>query len=217
MDKKRGVVYVAYGERARAQAQESIASVRVHAPSLAVAVVSDTALLGADIQIQQADVDKGARALKTRMYELSPFAETLYLDADTVLLASPDAGYKLLGAVDVVMAQDVVRNFADQRWPHLVAAEKAATLAEIGSAHHMYFNSGVVFFGRSPRLKTFMRAWHEEWSRWRQHDQMALLRALHRSPVRIAPIREVWNTHVRSRAVLVHHKHRQARRQGSPQ
>jgi hypothetical protein len=62
-----------------------------------------------------------------------------------------------------------------------------------------------------------MAAWHEEWQRFGAHDQMALLRAIHRCPVRIAPMREPWNTHKRGVAALVFHNHRQARREGAPQ
>lgn len=212
----RGVLYIAFGERARQQAQLSIGTLRRHAPELPVAVVSDAPLDGAEL-IERPDADAGARAYKTAMYSLSPFAETLFLDADTEVLRSPEPGFRLLRWVDLVLAQDVNRNFADNRWPHLVAEEVEATAREIGSSgQHMYFNSGVIFFRRNERVEAMMTAWHEEWQRWRAHDQMALLRAIHRCPVQIAPMRAPWNTHRRQQAAFVWHKHRQARREGAP-
>jgi hypothetical protein len=213
---ERGVLYVAYGEKARKMAQASILTVRRHAPGLPVAVVSDAPLAGADVHVFHSEADRGARTQKTQMYRLSPFDETLFLDADTEMRASPEPGFRLLEFVDLVLAQDVTRNFADNKWPHLNQEEVAATAREIGTAQHMYFNSGVIFFRRNERVEAMMDAWHEEWQRWGVHDQMALLRAIHRSPVRIAPMRAPWNTHIRSQAAFVYHKHRQARREGAP-
>jgi hypothetical protein len=212
----RGVLYIAYGDKARSQAQLSLLTVRHHAPGLPVAVVSDRPLPGADRHIDHPEADRGARTQKTSMYRLSPFGETLFLDADTELKSAPTAGWKLLQYVDLVLAQDFNRNFADNKWPHLNQEEVAETNRILGTRQHMYFNSGVIFFRRNERVEAMMSAWHEEWKRYGLHDQMALLRAIHRCPVRIAPLREPWNTHIRSKAAFIYHKHHQARREGSP-
>jgi hypothetical protein len=212
----RGALYVAYGDLARAKARESIASLRALAPDLPVAVVSDTPLEGADIAIVHPEMDRGARAQKTRMYALSPFRRTLFLDADTVVLASPEAGFGLLEYGDVVLSQDPVRVFSQQTWPHLDPKEVAATREETGGGEFLYWNSGVIFFRRSDRARAMFQAWHAEWTRWAQHDQMALFRALHRHPLRIVAVRERWNTHRRKQAAFVFHDHRGARREGAP-
>lgn len=213
----RGVLYVAYGEKARDQAQVSIKTLRRHAPGLPAAVVGDKPLPGADLHVPFPEADRGARTQKTQIYTLSPFAQTLFLDADTELVASPEPGFRLLQYVDLVLGQDVTRNFADNHWPHLNQAEVAYTQQVLGgSRHFMYFNSGAIFFRRNERVEQMMAAWHEEWSRFQMHDQMALLRAIHRCPVRIAPMRAPWNTHIRSQAAFIFHKHRQARREGAP-
>jgi hypothetical protein len=211
-----GVLYVAYGEPARVQCARSIATLHQHAPQLAVAVVSETPL-GSAQHIYQPEADLGARTHKTRMYSLSPFDMTLYLDADTEVLHSPEAGFNLLQWVEVVLSQDCNRRFADCHWQGHNAEERAATLAEIGCAGDLlYYNSGVIFFKRSPRAETFFEAWHTEWRRWKMHDQMALVRALYRHPLRIATLREQWNTHHKQAAVFVFHNHRTASRPGAP-
>lgn len=214
---ERGVLYVAYGEKARKMAQASILTVRRHAPGLPVAVVSDAPLAGADVHVFHPEADRGARTQKTQMYRLSPFDETLFLDADTEMRASPEPGFRLLQLVDLVLGQDVNRNFADNKWRHLRAEEVTFTEQALGTRQHMYFNSGVIFFRRNERVAAMMAAWHEEWQRFGMHDQMALLRAIHRCPVRVAPMREAWNTHKRGVAAFVFHNHRQARREGAPQ
>jgi hypothetical protein len=213
---EKGVLYVAYGDNAREQARGSIQTVRVKAHGLPVAVVSNTPLMAADHQIYHPEADKGARTQKTQMYRLSPFEQTLFLDADTEMLSSPATGFELLKYVDLVLCQDVTRNFADDHWKPHNKDEVAATISAIGIAQHMYFNSGVIFFRRNERVAALMDAWYEEWQRWSLHDQMALLRAIHRCPVRIAPMRAPWNTHRQSEAKFIFHKHRAARQVGAP-
>jgi hypothetical protein len=211
----RGVLYIAFGDRAQEQLQVSLRSLQKFAPHLAVRVVSDREVFGAKTIIRP-DVDAGARTYKTQMYSLSPFAQTLFLDVDTELRSSPQPGFNLLGYVDLVLGQDTNRNFATNHWPYLNPDEVKTTAAELGTDHHMYFNDGVVFFNRNPRVEAMMTAWHAEWQRWKMHDQMALLRAIHKNPVRIAPMRAPWNTHVSAQAVFVFHKHHMARRMGAP-
>jgi len=215
----RGALYIAYGEQARAQCAKGISTLRSHAPNLAVAVVSDTPLeVPGCRHIPHPEADLGARTQKTSMYRLSPFDLTLYLDADTEVVSSPEPGFTMLEWVDVVLSQDCNRRFADCKWQGHIPEERATTLAEVGyEGDLLYYNSGVIFFRRSPHAEAFFMAWHEEWQRWGKHDQMALLRALCRHPLRIATLREVWNTHHRDKAVFVYHHHRAAARPGAPQ
>jgi len=211
-----GALYVAYGERAREQARVGINSLREQAPGLPVAIVSDSPFPGADHSIIHVEVDRGARAQKTRIYSLSPFRRTLFLDADTRVLASPVPGFALLQYADLVLAQDPRKSFADVTWPDLNREEMAATRKELASPHLCYFNSGVVLFRRSERNRRLFQRWHQEWKRWQRHDQMALLRAMQQEPVRLMAMRHPWNTHKRHEAQFVFHAHRTASREGAP-
>ena len=214
---EQGVLYVAYGDNARDQAGVSIRTVRKQAKGLPIAVVSDTPMTGVEHNIYHPEADRGARTQKTQMYRLSPFEQTLFLDADTEMLSSPAGGWELLKYVDLVLTQDVNRIFSENHWPHLNKDEVAATTKLLGTGQHLYYNSGVIFFRRNDRTEAMMDAWHAEWLRWGLHDQMALLRAIHQHPVRIAPMRAPWNTHHQKEAQFIYHKHRQARREGAPQ
>lgn len=211
----RGVLYIAFGERAQEQVQVSLRSLGKVAPGLETLVVSDKEVFGSKTLIRP-DQDAGARAYKTSIYDLSPFDQTLFLDADTEVRASPGAGFTLLGYVDIVLGQDVTRVFENNRWPSLLPAEVKTTKAELGTGHHMYFNSGVIFFNRNERVERMMGAWADEWNRYGRQDQMALLRAIHKYPVRIAAMRSPWNTHHSGEAQFVYHRHRAARREGAP-
>lgn len=213
----KGALYIAYGDAAVRQATISISTLRQRAPKLPIAVVSNKNSFPSCTFIERPDADLGAREWKTRMYELSPFDKTLFLDADTEVLSSPEAGFKLLEYVDIVLGQDLHRIFMSAiAYSKLVREEVTATVSEIGGEHFMYFNSGVIFFNKNERVKAMMEEWHREWERWKTHDQPALLRAIHSSPVRIAPIRSPWNTNIRTNVAFVWHKYRQARREGSP-
>ena len=76
---ERGVLYMVWGEFDRALLDRSVESLKTHHPDLPVHV--ETLASGASL------LDKA------RMFELTPFAETLFLDADTVVLDSLDFGF----------------------------------------------------------------------------------------------------------------------------
>lgn len=212
-----GVLYIAFGEKARASCIRSIETVRAFLPQMAVAVVSDTPLKGVEFHIYRPEVDPGARTWKTQIYALSPFDETLYLDADTEVVSSPTAGFALLRFVDIVLSLDCDRRVGEKHNAQHVPEERAATLAEVGlDGDLLYYNSGVIFFRRSARALALFAAWHEEWLRWQKHDQLALARAFYRCPTRVATLREEWNTHHRNKAVFVWHNHRSVSREGAP-
>jgi hypothetical protein len=214
---KRGILWLAFGDRARAQCLRSMETARQYAPHLPHAVIS-TAPLGDAQLLERPEADIGARTYKTQLYSLSPFEETLYLDADTELVAAPTGGFQLLQFVDLVLGQDCNRRVLDCHWRNHDPEERAVTLQELPAGGDvLYYNSGVLFFKRHPRVAALFAAWHTEWQRWGKHDQLALARALYTNPVRIATIRENWNTHVKSNACLVYHKHRTASRPGAPQ
>jgi hypothetical protein len=212
---EQGILYIAYGDKAREQCHESIASARQFC-DLPAAVVCDTELEGADIQIIMPDADPGARTYKTQMYRLSPFEQTLFLDADTIMLSPPSGGFKALELVDIVLTQDHHRIFSGVTWPTLIPEEKEATADEIGTAEVMYYNSGVIFFRRKERIEAMMDDWYQQLLRWQRQDQMALLRAIHRYPLRILAMRAPWNTHRKEKARFIYHKHRSVVREGAP-
>ena len=81
----RGVLYIVWGSAAEGPLERSLDSLKSHHPELPVHV---------------ARLGDGACLLdKARMGDLSPYKETLYLDADTVVLGNLDFGFaKAAGA-----------------------------------------------------------------------------------------------------------------------
>ena len=80
----RGVVYIVWGDLAKARVKTSIASLKRFHPDWPVHVQE----LGAEFE--------GYRGLleKSRMNDFSPFEETLYLDADTTVMGPLDYGFE---------------------------------------------------------------------------------------------------------------------------
>jgi hypothetical protein len=80
----RGVLYVVWGDRAKSRLQASVASLQKFHPDWPVHIHT----LGPEFE--------GYRGLleKARMNDFSPFDETLYLDADTTVMAPLDFGFE---------------------------------------------------------------------------------------------------------------------------
>ena len=216
-----GALYIAFGEKAIENTAVSARLLKEYAPDLPIAVVTDdrTILAGeelVDYVIEHKDMDPGARSIKTRIYQLSPFRKTLYLDADTEMQSSPQHGFDLLELVDLVIGQDTVRIFNENMHPHMVKEEMIATRSETNGGEGTYYNTGVMFFRRSEQMRILMQCWHEEWLRFQRQDQPAMFRAMYHCPVRIAAMRSPWNTHHRKDAKFIFHAHRRASRQGAP-
>ena len=80
---KRGVLYMVWGDRVVPYLERSLASVREWHPELPI-----------HIERLEAGVDPVKALLrKARMLDISPFEETVFLDADTVVLGRLDFGF----------------------------------------------------------------------------------------------------------------------------
>jgi len=209
-----GILFVAYGDKAKDQVLENIKNLRKITP-LPIAIISDNIFESANHTVLHKEVDTGARAQKTRIYSLSPFRKTLFLDADTEVRMDPSFGFKLLDKVDLVIGQDVNRRLFGINWPNLNQIELKETKSDIG-IDVMYFNTGVMFFTRSERNRKLFQTWNREWEKFGAQDQLAFIRALNKHPVRISIMRDRFNTHHEKNVTFVYHKHRTVSRAGAP-
>jgi hypothetical protein len=123
---------------------------------------------------------------------LSPYELTLYIDADTRVNGSVTAGFELLeSGFDMAIAPSVNQGGTSLMW-HIGSDDRRATLDAIGNPLPLQLQAGVMFFNRLTCAPLF-RAWREEWLKFENQDQGALLRALHRCPVKIALLGRDWN------------------------
>lgn len=191
-----GIVYVAYGEDARREAAYSAESVhKIHGDTLPVAVLCERPMKKCRAQ---SIVDKpyyDEEPARSRWSKLnadiaSPYNPTLYLDADTRVYGELWPLFEMLADDwDMVISPSSCQG-TDSMW-HLGPEEKQATLNEIGYAVHL--QGGMFAFTKNAATEQFFAAWRQEWYRWKDQDQGALMRALYRSPLRIWLMDRDWN------------------------
>jgi hypothetical protein len=132
MTQSRGILYLQWGDRHSQLVQRSLASLRAIHPTLPVHIhtfPSNATLLD-----------------KSQMFDLSPFDETLYLDADTVVLDNLDFGFeqaRRFGLACCICECPWARRFGGL------------------SGELIEYNTGVLFFTKA--VKTFFDAW-KYWS-----------------------------------------------------
>lgn len=216
---KRGVIYMSWGEQAIDQARLSMASLWERA-ALPVMVVGDDAAAEAfaeeeRVTVRALDVDpfdrerrEGFRFLAGRikplLYGLSPFEQTLYVDADSEFASSPEPAFDLLERWEFIVAETETRTLENSIAD---AAEARWTADWLGSGQLLYHNSGMLFWRRGPAVERLFELWSEEWLRFGGWDeQVALLRALLRSEALYLTVPHTWNCREDARATLLHHR-----------
>jgi len=196
----KGVYIVAYGGPARKMAERCIKSIQEHMPDLEIALAADSPLGMGETYLEIPDLDIGGRSVKTQIYELAPKWEyVLYLDADTEVVADISFLFDLLEDgwdMSICINPDkyhIARNMVrpDNK------DECEETFKECGTDELIQLQGGMFSFKRNYRTATLFRSWHNEWQRWGKRDQGALLRAMHKHPVKLYMLGNEWNTSTR--------------------
>lgn len=215
-----GLIYMSFGEKAAAAVRASVKSLRRIGLQIPVCVVGNAPVQGCEFvewtgespfdSRQRHNFQFRAGRIKPRLYELSPFQRTLYLDADTEFMNDILPGFKLLGEYDAAIAREnlTLHQLYNKKlagW-EINIQERDATIHELGAGPHVYFlNSGVLFFRKSAATEAAMKRWHEAWLEWQQWDeQLAFMRAFHRTPeAKVKVLEPEWNYPHRLRAGIV--------------
>lgn len=186
-----GACYIAYGPNAHNAMQESKKSLLKH-NAIDVAICSDQSTHIADMPIRYDNVQR-SRWAKVNLDLWSPFDYTLYLDADTKVNGDITAGFELL-----VNGWDVAISASENQYPRLLwhcsERDKEDTFKILGSREVLQYQAGVFFFRKSDAVKMLFENWRNEWLKYKEQDQGALLRALATSPVSIMLLGNDWNS-----------------------
>lgn len=172
----RGVLFLAAGDACVRKCKVAVAQLRRHDPAEPVAVATDypAAFPGVTVvPLPRGPAGLATRVHKTRMYDLSPFAETLYLDADVIPLASVSRVWDHAGDAALAMVREVEYPTAGT-FRHSPDWDGGSAPA----ADTPHFNAGVIAFRRTPAVAALMAAWHREWLPHGRRDQPPLCRAL---------------------------------------
>ncbi|MBW4657728.1 MAG: hypothetical protein KME15_03575 [Drouetiella hepatica Uher 2000/2452] len=199
----RGVVYcgatnLAYLEAALISAM----ALRQQEPEISITLISDQPLLKflplhshsiTPKFLSPGEIDThpfSSRQIKTCLNLLSPYQETLFLDADILPLQPICDLWNHLVYGDFAMVTDRLPRVA--LCDHVALEEKTYTLQRLpGSTTH--FNSGVMLWRDTLAVQTLFQQWHEEWRKFQKHDQLALVRALHKTQVPVIQLPKTYN------------------------
>jgi len=203
----RGVIYVAYGKQAIAEAKESIRTLREH-NELPIAVIGEEPIDGVQhVYVKQ--LDGGGRLAKLHMDTLSPFDPTLYLDADTRVHSNIANGFSVLDeGWDMAMAFST-RQGSDVMG-HLPLQDRRFTVDILGP-DCLALQAGVMFWRKCQAVRSLFARWREEWAIFKSFDQGALLRALMETPVKLWLLGRPWNTMPNDQEAIVEHMFGRAR------
>lgn len=192
-----GIVYVAYGDKARAETRMSLNALRAHTGVPAASISAEP--IAGTRHIPFSDPRWGARWAKLNLDQLTPFDCTLYLDADTRPRGDPAGVFSMLhDGFDLVIAGSTMQG--DKALWHVGRQERQTTLDSFGFTP-IQLQAGVFAFSKNARTAALFAAWREEWLANAEptQDQAALLRALYRVPVK------VWlMSHALSEALVAH-------------
>jgi len=176
-----GIVYVAYGDKARSECEASIETLqRIH--RYPVTVISDQPFPGAAFKYAP-QIDLGGRWAKLNLDEWSPYENTLYIDADTRIRADLSHLFNVLRAGFELCIAPSTQQGRDHLLWHVGEGERKTTFNELGYLP-VQLQGGVFSFRKTKQVMELFATWREEWERWNGQDQGALLRAIHRVPVR---------------------------------
>jgi len=186
-----GVLYVAYGAKARQEARLSAESLaRVH-PRWPVCVITDGEEVGWAPSIHWPSLGAPGRWAKVNLDILTPWEHTLFLDADTRVYDRLDVGFAYLDqGWDMAIVPSIPQG--TEVLGHCSGPERFATLWEC-RIEPLQLNTGAMWFGQSVRVKRLFQAWRREWMRWKDKDQGALLRAIEHRTARIALLGRPYN------------------------
>jgi len=149
------------------------------------------------------DTSFGARRVKVKLDHLSPFDNTLYLDADTRVQSKViEEGFRILSqGWDLAIAPS--ENQGANLFAHIDPLERTYTSEVLENVFPLQLQAGVMWFAKTDRIKALFDAWRKEWIVFRKHDQAALTRAIDKTAVRIWLLGLDWNSR---RGAIVDHR-----------
>ena len=183
MTNDRGVVFVAIGDKAQREAHESLYTLNKWNDFPVKVIDQITGNWNSRVS--------ASRWAKLNLFELAPYQSILYLDADTRVRGDVSGGFDMLDD-----GWDMAMSFSTQQghdlfW-HVGDQEVDLTLREIGRTP-LQMQAGVMFVNRNDRTLKLFEVWRLEWSRWRDQDQAAFIRALDIAPVKLWLLGRPWN------------------------
>ena len=149
---ERGIVYIASGAAYVRDAERSARSAKKQHPDLPIALFSDVPTREPAIDMWFEIKDPHRRSKLDYMAK-TPFAKTLFLDADTRVVASMTEPFGLLERYDIAGCHVENR--------HPVSSATARLTDRSVDPGFTGFNSGVLYYRMNDRMRAFLLRWAE--------------------------------------------------------
>ncbi len=202
---RRGVIYCAVNSIHYLEAALiSAFALRQFEPTLPIVILTnvaeatrlDLAPLGIKLQFIQVPPyprlpdARDSRYVKTSLAVLSEFEETLYLDADILPLHPITPIWDYLNQGDIAMAIHPLPTLAQTN--HVEPEEMDYTLKRCSGEASQY-NGGVILWRNVPKIRVLFSVWKQEWLKFQQHDQLALIRAIATMNCPVVELPKIYN------------------------
>ena len=175
LDASKGIVYITYGAKAKRQMLLNRNALKAAGMNYPITVIDEK-------RFQRRDA--GGRWAKLNLDTLSPYEQTLYLDADTRVMSDISVGWDILNdGFDLVITPSTSQE--GRLFQHIDNDERDYTFDFLCNPFPLQLQGGVFWFSKSERMNKFFQAWRKEWELYQDQDQAALLRALDRVPIKI--------------------------------
>jgi len=183
-----GVIYVATGKSYIKSAIMSARSLRKHAPGVCIHLFANWKECGLDFKngcepfTSIESVEHVPHHLKVDCMRRSPFDRTLFIDADTRVVADINSVFSLLDRFDIGMSHAQERVKRIKKW-HVDVPDSFPE-----------FNSGVIVFKKSEKVFDLLKRWQNDYHEAKsRNDQMTLREALWLSDLRIVTLPPEYN------------------------
>jgi len=197
-----GFVYVATGEGYVAEAQASALSLREAMPSASICLITDIEIPNDplfDTIIRRSDAQRSPVDKLLAVH--CPYERAVFLDTDTTVVGGLMEIFDALERFDLALLPETKRGW-DYELPGV-----PLTFSE--------YNTGVIGFQNSPRVKALFIDWAARYARLREkpgliNDQPALREAIWHSDIRVAPLPSEYHflgnvpNYIMWRALLIH-------------
>jgi hypothetical protein len=194
-------------------------ALRRHEPDLPITVFSDlpgldrVELVGTGIalvlvapKVAPESSAFASRWVKTSLALLSPYSQSLYVDADMLAMQPLGPLWRVLNRAPIGLVRD--RLPLVSLCDHVSDQEKTLTLDALGG-DATHFNSGLIVWRSEPATQILFDHWHQQWHLFSRQDQLALVRAIFSSGVQVEALPESYNVSPRdARGRNVHFLHR---------
>jgi Glycosyl transferase family 8 len=191
----RGIVYIGIGAE---YLNMSIRSARSLQTKEQICIITDAAIdfeLSSNISIYKVDGSNDnpefySAYLKTQLHKLSPFDETLFLDADILAVDDFSGIWDFISdGISIAPAFYPIR-------PEVIypSSEVMYTQSLMQSANNFtQYNAGVFLFRKSQAMFDLFKQWDREWSLYCYAENMALSRILLNSDTKIFTLPSKYN------------------------